>query len=56
MGSAKRIATGVGAGCFAFYIGFHVGMAVYTLTPIGLFFPAEVFAGAFPTLTAAFRR
>ena len=56
LASIKRIAVGVFAGCFAFFIGFQIGMAVFTLTPIGLVVPADIFNGAFPGVKAAFRR
>jgi hypothetical protein len=55
-GSIRRILTGVFFGCLAFFIGFHIGMAIYTLTPIGLIIPTDIFAGAFPGVRAAFRR
>jgi len=46
--SVRRILEGVLAGLAAFYVGFHIGMAIYVFVPIGIFFPTEVFAGAFP--------
>jgi hypothetical protein len=55
-GSIRRILTGVSCGCLAFFIGFHIGMAVYTLTPLGLIIPTDIFAGAFPGVKAAFCR